>query len=61
MDNKNAMEGLVVHTFDRLNIVNNALLKIDSESDDARLRILNFAEYVLRGCYPLFSELLSGN
>jgi hypothetical protein len=55
------MEGRVVQTIYRLNVVNNALLKADSESDDARLRILNFAEYVLRGCYPLFSELLSGN
>ena len=61
MDNKNAMEGRVVQTLDRLKVVNNTLLKADSESDEAKARIVNFAKYVLRACYLPRSELPSGN
>jgi L-fucose isomerase-like protein len=49
------MKERVVQTLDRLNVVNSALLK--AESDGARLTMLNFARYVLRTCYLPRSEL----
>ena len=37
----------MVQTVNRLNIVNDALLKLEADSGDASLRMLNFAKYVL--------------
>ena len=60
MDNKNSLEERVVQTFNRLNVVNAALLKAESDSD-VGLAMLTFAEFVLRACYLLRSDLLLGN
>jgi hypothetical protein len=59
VDNKSAVEERVVQTLGRLNIVNDALLK--AESDGAVVIMLTFAEFVLRACFLLHSEFLSGN
>ena len=59
MDNKSAIEGRVVQTFDRLDVVNDALLK--AESDDVASTMLTFAKFVLHACYLPRPELLSGN
>lgn len=58
MDNKGAIEERVVQTLDRLNVVNDALLKV--ESDDAELMMLTFSKSVMHACYLPCSELLSG-
>lgn len=60
MDNKNNIEERVVQTFNRLNIVNDALLKAESDSD-VGLAMLTFAKFVLCACYLLRSDLLLGN
>jgi hypothetical protein len=59
VDNKSAVEERVVQTLGRLNIVNDALLK--AESDGAGVIMLTFAEFVLRACFLPHSEFLSGN
>jgi hypothetical protein len=59
VDNKCVIEERVVQTLDRLNIVNDALLK--AESDGAGVIMLGFAKFVLRACFLPHSELLSGN
>jgi hypothetical protein len=45
---------------DRLNIVNDALLKAESDSD-VGLAIRSFAEFVLRPCYTPHFDSVSGN
>ena len=60
MDNKNTLQERVVQTINRLNVVNDALLKAESDSD-VDLAMLTFAEFVLRACYLLCSDVLLGN
>ena len=60
MDNKNTLEERVIQTINRLNVVNDALLKAESDSD-VGLAILTFAEFVLRACYLPHSDFLLGN
>ena len=60
MDNNNTLQERVVQTINRLNVVNDALLKAESDSD-VGLAMLTFAEFVLRACYLPCSDLLSGN
>jgi hypothetical protein len=60
VDNKNTIEERVVQTFNRLNVVNEALLKAESDSD-VGLAMLTFAKFVLRACYLLRSDLHLGN
>jgi hypothetical protein len=43
--NKNAIEERVIQTIIRLNIVNDALLRVESDSD-VGLSMLTFAEFV---------------
>ena len=59
MDNKSAVEERVVQTLGRLNIVNDALLK--AESDGAGVIMLTFSQFVLRACFLPHSEFLPGN
>jgi len=50
-DNRDALRGRIEQTIQRLKLVNNAILK--TESDDASARTLDFAKYVLN---PLFTS-----
>ena len=56
MGNKNALQERVVQTINRLNVVNDALLKAESDSA-VDLAILMFAKFVLRACYLPCSDL----
>jgi hypothetical protein len=58
--NKNTLEERVVQTINCLNIVNDALLKAESDSN-VGLAMLTFAEFVLCACYLPCSYLLLGN
>jgi hypothetical protein len=58
--NKNTLQERVVQTINRLNVVNDALLKAESDSD-VGLAMFTFAEFVLRACYLPRSYLLLGN
>ena len=60
MGNKNTLQERVVQTINRLNVVNDALLKAESDSD-VGLAMLTFAEFVLRACYLPCSDLLLEN
>ena len=57
MDNKNTLQERVVQTINRLNVVNDALLKAESDSN-VDSAILMFAEFVLRTCCLPCSDLL---
>ena len=60
VENKNAMKERVIRTINRLNDLNDALLKAESDSD-VGLTMLTFAEFVLRTCCRPPSDLLLGN
>ena len=60
MNNKSAIGQRLIQTMDRLNIVNDALLKSESDGD-VELAMRAFAGFVLRACYVPRSELVLGN